>query len=269
MAFVEDAEIMIRCVNETIDNMPAGLWALFLEKMLKPFVKRLVKVDSKHILPSKWMEALPGYRPPTSLRQNYYDLCEVLVSDKATHGTRCRELITNIQKPAYDLIHGLFNRDHDKTEFRDAFMGISTQLQMINGQYTVYFFVKNHLRDYATVEFLVSYVVKCGSVEFILQTLWGYKAQVQPANHAKGGVGSEQIYKPRMESLEALIDGLENHIHIQQERRTAVAMALHARLGNMAGLGLLGNDLLNGMAPMDDPKLVFWHELITEFVGFV
>ena len=260
MAFVEDAELMIRYVNETIDNMPEGLWAIFLDRMLRPFIKRLVKVDSKQILPPKWMEALPRYRPPTSLRQNYYDLCEVLLSDKATHGTRCRELIAKIQKPAYDLIHGLFNRDHDKTEFRDAFMGISTQLHMINGQYTVYFFVKNHLRDYATVEFLVSYIVKCGSVEFILQILWGYKAQVQPADHA---------YKPRMESLEALIYCLGNHIRIQEDRRTALAMALHARLGSMAGLGLLGNDLLNAMAPMDGPKLVFWHELITEFVGFV
>jgi len=269
MAFVKDAETIIQCVNETIDNMPEGLWVLFLEKMLHPFIKRLVKVDSKHILPPKWMEVLPHYRPPTSLRQNYYDLCEVLLSDKNTHGPTCRELIEKMQKPAYELIHGLFNRDHDKEEFRNVFMGISTQLQMINGQYTVYFFVKNHLREYCTVEFLVSYIVKCGSVEFILQTLWGYKAEVHPTDHGETSTGSKQIYKPRMESLEALIFGLENHIRIQEERRTALAMALHARLGDMAGLGLLGNDLLNALAPVDVPKLVSWHELLTEFVGRV
>ena len=269
MAFVENVETIIQCVNETIDNMPVGLWVLFLEKMLHPFIKRLVKVDSKRILPPKWMEALPAYRPPTSLRQNYYDLCAVLLSDKTTYGTRCRELIEHMQKPAYELIHGLFNRDHDKEEFRNAFMGISTQLQMINGQYTVYLFVKNHLRDYATVDFLVSYIVKCGSAEFILQALWGYIAEVHPPDHGDTGTGSEQIYKPRMESLEALIIGLQNHLHVQEERRTAMAMALHSRLGSMAGLGLLGNDLLNAMAPVDTAKIVLWHELITEFVGFV
>lgn len=269
MAFVEDAELMIRSVNETIDNMPEGLWALFLDKMLKPFIERLVKADSKHILPPKWMVALPGYRPPMSLRQNYYDLCKILLSDKTIYGPRCRELISDMQRPAYDLIYGLFNREHDNQAFRDVFMGLTSQLQMINGQYTVYFFVKNHLRDYDTVDFLVSYIVKCGAADFILQTLRAYRAVVHPADHGESSTVFDTFYKPRMKSLEALVVAIENHIQTQEDRRVAVAMALHSRLGRAAGLGLLGNDVLSAMSPVDAPKLVSWHDLVSEFVGFV
>jgi hypothetical protein len=255
MAFVSDVEETIRGVNETIDNMPSGVWAFFVEKMYLPFVKRLIQADLKKILPVAWMGSLPTYRPPKSMRQNYFDLCAILLSDRNIQGPVCRELIQKMQKPAYCLIYALFKRDCDKEEFRILFMSLNTQIQMINGQYSTYFFVKNHLRDYDTVDFLISYVIKCGGGEFILQSIRGYS------------IAQGNVYTPRMKPLQGLICGLETHIRNQEGRRLALAMALQNRLGAAAGLGALGTDLLSAMAPTDPPKLIYWHDVLAEFVG--
>ena len=270
MAFVEDTEKMIKTVNETIDNMPPGMWEVFLNKMYKPFVMRVVSADSKKILSPKWMTALPSFRPPASLRQNYYDLCTVLYTDKSMHGSACRTTIHSILKPAYSLIAGLLKRDVENKAFQAVFLGLTAQLQMINGQYSVYFFVKNHLRDYDTADFLVEYVLKTGTVEFILQTIRRYSVVCKPSNHLASDTKQSKgdlIYTPRPHSLQALIAGLERHIQTQDSRRVAVAMALHSRLGRASGLGLLGTDLLCAMAPVDSAKLVTWDDVIGDVFG--
>jgi hypothetical protein len=271
MAFVVDIEKMIQTVNETIDNMPPGVWEVFLNKMYKPFMKRVVAADSKKILPPKWMTALPSRRPPSSLRQNYYDLCAVLFSDKNMHGKECRETIRKILHPGIGLLTGLLKRDVNNKEFQTVFMGLNAQLQMMNGQYSVYFFVKNHLRDFDTVDFLMVYILQCGSAEFILHAVRRYSAVSKPSDHYASDdedVKPELIYTPRAHTLQALIAALETHIDEQDQRRAAVAMALHHRLGSGAGLGSLGVDLLSAMAPTDPPKMVTWDDIFGQVLGF-
>ena len=264
--FNQRLEITISSVQDTIDEMPVGMWACFLDNMYTPFLKRLVHADPKGILPSKWMLALPSRRPPRSLRQNYYDLCAILHMDRSMHGPGCREVLEKIHKPAYDLLHGLLNKDPYLLESRDAFMGLVAQLQMMTGQYSTYRFVKNYLRDYDGVDFLVGYIIKSGATEFVLESARGLAQDLTQHRPDHDDYESTKlIYIPSGHALSALIKGLKGYLKGQRARKIAVAMALHGRLGAGSGLGALGSDLLAAMVPADPPRQVFWHEMRSEF----
>ena len=267
LTYGQKTDAMISAIQDIIDDMPEGLWEHFINMMYIPFLKRLVHADHRGILPAKWMVTLPVRRPPRSLRQNFYDLCKVLQTDRNTHGKECRDILNALHQPAYDLLHSMLNKNPKMLESRDAFMGLTAQLQMINGSYSTYKFVKNYLEDFEGVDFLVGYVVKSGGTEFVLEVCRGFLNDISTDRPKHGAVlvSNALINTPKTHALLALIEGLENHIKTQQDRKIAVAMALHGRLGGGSALGSLGADLLSSMIPADPPRQVLWHDVTADF----
>jgi hypothetical protein len=244
--------------------------------MLLPFLQRLAMVDSRRRFPVEWLVTLPSDRPLNSPQTHFYDLCKFVYTNPGISGAEFSNKINSILLEGFGLLQMLINEKHvPSSKHIELHVNLSFQLQMIGGHYGINRFIKNHIESIANgnqkdISLLTSHIIKCGAVQPAIQYA---QALLLDICHSIGGDGGSRLggnisnsRTPRCHevwtrNLRELSEALCAHVALQDSRRLALAMALHARLGDRSPLAALGEDLVDVVAPRDPPRYITWHDV--------
>jgi hypothetical protein len=110
---------------------------------------------------------------------------------------------------------------------------------------------QHHVSTDATV--ISKLVIERGLVDFSLSALPGVISDMREEKQ-------QVCFINTMLFVQTL---LRTHVDDITDRRLALAMALHRRLGADAGMGALTADLVCAFAPVEEfPRHVLWHEML-------
>ena len=249
-------------------TMTPETWERFTKQMFAPVLLRMTAVYPGK-LPERWITKLPCFVPPeNSMKRAFYDLCAILQLEavaskeeylrrieRAIEAAKRLDTLMRYQKVAQGCRVDM-TRQRVSYESRPwkLINNISTQISSFSANYGPTYFViapQHHVSTDATV--ISKLVIERGLVDFSLSALPGVISDMREEKQ-------QVCFINTMLFVQTL---LRTHVDDITDRRLALAMALHRRLGADAGMGALTADLMCAFAPVEEfPRHVLWHEML-------
>ena len=240
-----------------IDRMPDGAWPMVRSRIMRPIMEQVVVACQKPLgLDPAWMDALPAnFNDARGPKRLYHEACaQLLDATKKPNLRRVNFLL--------ETIVAVFLGGKVPTH---VYVHVWTQLFELTGRNRVFWMVMEHVDMFIspTVEDLGAWLRDVGADEYGLTVLKGLQAD------ARWGIDNHAARtRKRMRTLENAgrnIDRLVVDVEAKgsAQRRLAVAMVLHERLGQGAWLGKLEPGVVRMCALMADvPKMLRWTDVM-------
>ena len=250
------AERDVRRIQKMIhyESMPLFIWNRFRIIMLIPFLYRLSSSDGKNgrLLPKGWITRLPLRRPPTSLRQLFYDMCVEALGENFVPG--CVQRLYNL---GFTLVQSIWAHMPDPW----TPVALTVQLKAIRGQDPVLGYVLNMLdedEDDVDVDMCAEHFVQSGASDYALLVLDSLQDDCDNANKAA--------------NLACVASVIRERVYDEARRRVAVGMVLLMRPADSSScphMTALSPELLRICLDLSDepvPKLVGWNDVVGDCI---
>ena len=233
------------------ESMPLFVWDRFRNIMLIPFLQRLSSSDGR-LLPKSWITRLPLRRPPTSLRQLFYDMCVEALGDNYVVG--CVQRLFNI---GFTLVQSIRGRMPDPW----TGLALTTQLNAMRGQDPVLGYVLSMIierdEDDVDIELCAEHFVQTGAVDHALWLLDSLQADCDNRNV--------------MANLACVASVVRERMYDEAQKRVAVGMVLRMKQDSWwwCPMTVLSPELLRICVDMSDepaPKLVRWNDVVGDCI---
>ena len=229
------------------ETMPLFVWDRFRNIMLIPFLYRL-STSNARLLPKGWITRLPFRRPPTSLRQLFYDMCVEALGDNYVPGCVQRLFnlgLTLVQSLSCDVW---------------TIVALTTQLKAMRGQDPVLGYVLNIIvneedSDEVDIELCAEHFVRTGAVDHALYILDSMQADCDSVDKKANLVCVASVIRERMRD--------------EAQRRFAVGMVLRMKVDPGCPMTVLSPELIRICVDMSDepaPKLVRWNDVVGDCI---
>ena len=237
------------------ETMPLFVWDRFRMIMLIPFLYRLSASDGKNgrLLPKGWITRLPFRRPPTSLRQLFYDMCVEALGDNFVPG--CVQRLYNL---GFTLVQSIW----DQMPATWTPVALTAQLKAMRGQDPVLGFVLNMIldeddEDEVDVEICAEHFVQTGVVDHALLVLDSMQADC------------DNVHKKA--NLACVASLIRERMRDEAQRRVAVGMVLCMKVGSDSScpMNVLSPEMIRICLDLSDepaPKLVRWNDVVGDCI---
>ena len=245
-------------VQAHIDNMPPELWRLFIERMYTPLLVRLAGIDPKRRLTVAWVTALPPRRPTKSLKRLFFDACAQAQRNPSVEGTAARPVILRM----YEYTLGILAFIDTFTPIcPSVYHNLRAQILMLNADFPMLVHFSRCIRDCPFAINPAAFAretVRSGVDAYMLETIDRALSDrgIRPTIERRAR--RYDVAGQRMAAMRSEIIARVANIH---DRRLAVAMALHTRLGQGSALGRMPEELLCRCVRGLAPELVRWDEI--------
>ena len=270
-----------RCVNlnyiERIEacmqNMSPEAYKQIYERMLVPLLRSFSGFNA-HMFPYAWVESAPPVVSPSNpIRCLFHCMCVCLHAHKEVEGDEVGDVVHSIHGWGEELVSWLMRRRRSGGEAgqieRLRLARIVASLHELVGIDVIY------RRMYIQISKIMRR--ECVSVTPAVMCAYGFDMGRQ--NHM---VSVAQMFyewysvrrSPKsmlslkiLDYMHFIMLSIECRLQREIECKTALAMALHPRLGAQAGLSALGVDILPACVPKAVASIVTWRDVMGKWIG--
>ena len=270
-----------RCVNsnytERIEaamrNMSSDAYRHVYDHMLVPLLRSFSGFNA-HMFPYAWI----GNRPPDPVPSNpirclFHHMCSCLQAHAAVEGDEVEDVVRSIHGWGEELVSWLMRRRRTGGEAgqkeRLRLARIVASLHELIGVDVVY------RRIYIQVANIMRR--ECVSVSPGVMCAYGFDlgrhnhmadvAQLFYDWYAVGRSAKGLLNMRILEYMRAVKASIESRLQREVEHKTALAMALHHRLGAQAGISVLGADVLPACVPKAVDSILTWRDVMGKWIG--
>ena len=281
----EDRLVQARIVA-LMTCMPVAVYMRLVDELIRPYLLSLSGMLPS-LFPTEWVCRPPLSLPRVggrmmyghlSLRCLFLQMCQCValsvdgVAARQDSAVDATPLVQTIVLGGEDIYSRLLTRKRMlwrgrvrcRSGYRLWIVRMQAQIESIRGTDVVFQRLRSQIEDLNsfravsyTPEGLCKFACNVGMVDRMLHLAERFSDECYLAFAGRRYLGE-------------LISMLEHILESERERRLAVAMALHARLGGMSGLGGLGGDLLPLCIPsIMSPPIGTWERPLDEFKRIV
>ena len=259
-------------VEAVLLNMPAKGYQHALNQMLTPLLTSFCKFNPQ-MFPLGWVEQMPPeLKPNNPIRRIFHHMCVCVHSHLYVEGNEADDVVRSVPCWGEDLVSWLMRRRR-----RSGDAGIIERKQLVRIEASLHELVGVDV-VYRRVYIQISRMMRGEHTLVTPMVLCDYAFSLGRGEHMECVARVFYEWYGKRRSSHSLVSyrivsytgALMWEIRIRRlceiEKRTAMAMALHSRLGAVSGLSVLGADILPVCAPRGVESVLTWRDVMQKWI---